>query len=158
MNLDIHELYEAMEHARGTETEELDRTLILRAYNFSKEAHKEQLRASGEPYFTHVFATAKNCARFGMDATTVAAGLLHDTIEDTATTEDDILREFGPDILFLISGVTKLGTLKYQGRERTIESLRKFFLAVAEDIRVVVIKLADRLHNIQTLEDRKSVV
>lgn len=129
-----------------------DRALIERAWDFAKHAHEGQLRKSGEPYFTHVAAVAENLARFNMDAKTVAAGLLHDTIEDTAVTEDDVRSAFGDDVLFLVNGVSKLGTLKYRGRERHVESLRKFFVAMAEDVRVLIIKLADRLHNIRTLE------
>ena len=87
-----------------------------------------------------------------MDAKTIAAGFLHDVLEDTKTTEEDLEKEFGKDIVFLVNGVTKLGTLKYHGRERHVESLRKFFVAIANDLRVVVIKFADRLHNLRTLE------
>jgi GTP pyrophosphokinase len=126
--------------------------LIEKACVFAEKAHEGQLRASGDPYFTHVLATAKNLASFGMDATTIAAGLLHDTIEDGKATEEEIQTEFGDDILFLVQGVTKLGKVKYQGRERHAESLRKFFVAVAADFRVLMIKLADRLHNLQTLQ------
>ena len=132
-----------------------DTELLLKAHNTAQEAHKGQKRASGEPYFNHVFATAKNLALFGMDTTTIAAGFLHDTIEDTSVTEEDIQKEFGDEIVFLVNGVTKLGKLKYRGRERHVESLRKFFIAVAQDMRVVVIKFADRLHNVQTLKHIK---
>ncbi|HEY4715094.1 MAG TPA: RelA/SpoT family protein [Candidatus Paceibacterota bacterium] len=126
--------------------------LIRRAYGFAKVAHEGQVRASGDPYFTHVFETAKNLARFGMDSKTIAAGLLHDTIEDTDVEEEKVEHEFGKEIVFLVNSVTKLGKLKYQGRERHVESLRKFFVAVAQDFRVLMIKLADRLHNLQTLQ------
>ncbi len=129
-----------------------EKKLIRKAYYFAEKAHEGQKRASGEPYFNHVFATAKNLAEFGFDATTIAAGFLHDTVEDTEVTEEDIEKEFGKEIAFLVNGVTKLGTLKYQGRKRHVESLRKFFIAIAEDFRVVAIKLCDRLHNVQTLE------
>jgi len=107
---------------------------------------------SGEPYFTHLFETAKTLAELGMDAQTVAAGFLHDTLEDTKITEKEIEKEFSKEILFLINGVTKLGTVKYSGYERHVESLRKFFVAMAQDLRVVVIKFADRLHNLRTLQ------
>lgn len=129
-----------------------DKGLITKAYQFAKKAHAGQKRASGAPYFEHVYETGKNLAQFGMDATTIAAGLLHDTIEDTQVTEAELFEAFGTEIVFLVNGVTKLGALKYRGRERHIESLRKFFIAIAEDLRVVIIKLADRLHNVQTLE------
>lgn len=129
-----------------------DIALIERAYNFAEKAHEGQKRLTGEPYFNHVFETSKIIAQLGMDAQTIAAGLLHDVLEDTAITEDQIKDEFGDDILFLIKGVTKLGTLKYRGHERHVESLRKFFIAMANDLRVVIIKFADRLHNLRTLQ------
>ncbi|MBP9821636.1 MAG: bifunctional (p)ppGpp synthetase/guanosine-3',5'-bis(diphosphate) 3'-pyrophosphohydrolase [Candidatus Pacebacteria bacterium] len=147
----VDDLYKAMAESRGSAPTDEEKSLISHAYTFAEQAHTGQARASGEPYFNHVFETGKNCARFGMDAVTIAAGMLHDVIEDTTVTEDELKKEFGADILFLVLGVTKLGKVKYRGRERSIESLRKFFLAVAEDIRVVVIKLADRLHNVSTL-------
>lgn len=126
--------------------------LIEKAYVFAEKAHTGQKRMSGEPYFIHPFETAKILAKLGMDTQTIAAGLLHDVLEDTKITEEEIEHEFGPDILFLIKGVTKLGTLKYRGHERHVESLRKFFVAMANDLRVVIIKFADRLHNLRTLE------
>src|SRR3989344_3657181 len=129
-----------------------EEALIKKAYEFAKRAHEGQKRVSGDPYFFHVFETAKILAKFGMDEETIAAGWLHDTLEDTDTTEEEIKKEFGNDILFLIKGVTKLGTLKYRGHVRHLESLRKFFIAMASDLRVVIIKFADRLHNLRTLE------
>ena len=131
---------------------EKDRKLIEKAYAFAEKAHKGQLRNSGEPYFVHVFNVGKLLANYGMDAEIISAGLIHDTIEDTSVTEADIEREFGKDILFLVNRVTKLGKLKYRGEERHVESLKKFFMAVASDFRVLMIKLADRLHNLRTLE------
>lgn len=145
---DIKEVYTTY---KGTLSKK-DQELLQRAYDTAHKAHEGQKRASGEPYFNHVFATAKNLAEFGMDPVTIAAGFLHDTIEDTPVTEEEIQNSFGDEIVFLVNGVTKLGKLKYQGRERHVESLRKFFIAVAQDMRVVVIKFADRLHNVQTLE------
>lgn len=129
-----------------------DKLLIEKAYTFAQTKHDGQLRRSGEPYFTHVVGVATNCIAFGMDTVTIVAALLHDTLEDTETTEEEIREGFGDEVLFLVKGVTKLGKLKYQGRERHVESLRKFFVAIAEDIRVLIIKLADRLHNVSTLE------
>jgi GTP diphosphokinase / guanosine-3',5'-bis(diphosphate) 3'-diphosphatase len=126
--------------------------LVTEAYSFAQKAHEGQKRMSGEPYFYHVFETAKILAQLGMDAETVAGGFLHDVLEDTEIQEEEIEKNFGPDILFLIKGVTKLGTLKYRGHERHVESLRKFFVAMANDLRVVIIKFADRLHNLRTLE------
>ena len=107
---------------------------------------------SGKPYFSHVFETSKILAKIGMDVTTIAAGLLHDVLEDTKVTEEELKKEFGDDILFLIKSVTKLGTLKYRGHQRHVESLRKLFVAMAQDLRVIIIKFADRLHNLKTLE------
>ncbi len=126
--------------------------LVVKAYEFAKRAHEGQKRLNGDPYFVHVFETAKILAKFGMDTQTIAAGLLHDVLEDTKTTEEELKKEFGEDIVFLVKGVTKLGTLKYHGHERHVESLRKFFVAMANDLRVVIIKFADRLHNLQTLQ------
>ena len=132
--------------------DEKDQALIEKAYHFAERAHEGQKRMSGEPYFSHVFATAKILAKLGMDAKTIAAGLMHDVLEDTSIPEEEMQKEFGDDIVFLVNGVTKLGTLKYRGHERHIESLRKFFVAMANDLRVVIIKFADRLHNLRTLE------
>ena len=129
-----------------------DRALIRDAYVFAEKAHAGQVRYSGEPYFNHVFATAMNLASLDMNANIISAGLLHDTIEDTKVKCQEIEKKFGKDILFLVEGVTKLGKLKYRGLERDVENLRKFFVAIAADPRVIVIKLCDRLHNVRTLE------
>lgn len=126
--------------------------LIKKAYNFSKNAHKNQKRDSGENYFSHVFETASQLAKWKLDSPSIAAGLLHDTIEDCGTSPDILEKEFGPDIRFLIEGVTKLGNLKYREEDKGIESLRKMILAISKDLRVVFIKLSDRLHNMKTLQ------
>jgi guanosine-3',5'-bis(diphosphate) 3'-pyrophosphohydrolase len=131
---------------------EKDIELITRAYEFAKKAHEGYVRYSGEPYFNHVFETAKILAELQAGPSTISAGLLHDVIEDTNITEVEIQKEFGKEILFLIEGVTKLGKLRYNGRDRYIESLRKLFVAMSQDIRVLIIKLCDRLHNMRTLE------
>jgi GTP pyrophosphokinase len=131
---------------------EKDKTLIEKAYKFAEQAHHGQLRKSGEPYFTHLTNTAKNLADLGMKAKTISAGLLHDVLEDANITEEELKKEFGEEIVELIKGVTKLGKVKYKGVERNVENLRKFFISVAKDLRVLVIKLADRLHNMETLE------
>lgn len=148
METDIQSIYTLMRKPPHKN----EKNLLVQAYEVAFKAHKEQKRANGEPYFNHVFATAKNLAEYGLDITTIVAGLLHDTIEDTIVTETEIRDQFGDEIVFLVNGVTKLGTLKYRGQERHIESLRKFFIAIAQDFRVVAIKLADRLHNVRTLE------
>ncbi len=129
-----------------------DTALIKKAYTIAEEAHRGVLRKSGEPYFIHVFETAKILAELKMDPLAICAGLLHDSIEDGVLTEEKIKAEFGEEILFLVNGVTKLGKLKYRGAERHIESLRKLFVASAQDIRVIIIKLCDRLHNMRTLQ------
>jgi len=131
---------------------ENDKILIEKAFNFALTAHEGQKRKSGEPYFVHVFETAKNLADLKMDTPTIVAGFLHDSIEDGVATEERIKNEFGEEVLFLINGVTKLGKVKYRGAERHIESLRKFIVASSEDIRVLIIKLADRLHNMRTIK------
>ncbi len=137
------------ETGRGLNKKEEE--LIEKAYNFAHQAHEGQKRETGDPYFTHVYETAKTLAKLGMDADTIAAGLLHDTLEDTKVTEKELKEKFGEDIVSLVKGVTKLGTLKYRGQLRHVESLRKFFVAMASDLRVVIIKFADRLHNLRTL-------
>jgi GTP pyrophosphokinase len=129
-----------------------DKKLIEKAYYFAETAHAGQKRNSGEPYFIHVFETAKILAELGMDAKTIVAGLLHDVLEDTDTSEETLTKGFGEEIVMLVNGVTKLGTMKYTGAERHVESLRKFFMAMAKDLRILIIKLADRLHNVRTLQ------
>ncbi|HTE48390.1 MAG TPA: RelA/SpoT family protein [Candidatus Paceibacterota bacterium] len=129
-----------------------DEELITKAYGFAERAHEGQKRKSGEAYFIHLFETAKILATLGMDAQTIAGGLLHHVFEDTKISEKELERVFGPEILFLVEGSIKLGTLKYRGRERYAESLRQLFVAMAEDLRVVIIKFADRLHNLRTLK------
>ncbi len=129
-----------------------DAEAVRRAYDFAQKAHGTELRKSGEPYIVHPEAIALTLARLGMDRDTVIAGILHDTIEDTPTTPDDIEREFGKTVRFLVESVTKLSKLKYRGLERHVESLRRLLVATANDIRVIIIKLADRLHNMETIE------
>ena len=130
---------------------EEDRDLIKKAYDYAEKAHIDHKRYSGEPYMVHLASVGKILAEMGMGARTVAAGLLHDTIEDTVVTSADIKREFGEEILFLVEGVTKLSSVRYYGSDRHNESLRKLFIATSQDIRVLIIKLVDRLHNMQTL-------
>ncbi len=129
-----------------------DKELVQKSYAFAQSAHEGQKRFSGEPYFNHVAHVGLYLATVRVDATTISAGILHDTIEDANVLPKTIEREFGKEVLKLVEGVTKLGKLKYRGIERHVESLRKFFIAMSNDIRVLLIKLADRLHNIQTLE------
>jgi len=131
---------------------EADRALVTKAYTFAEEAHREHTRYSGEPYMSHLAEVGMRLAEMGMGPRTVSAGLLHDTIEDTDVTAEDIRREFGDEILFLVEGVTKLSSVRYYGSDRHNESLRKLFVATSQDIRVLIIKLIDRLHNMQTLD------
>jgi GTP diphosphokinase / guanosine-3',5'-bis(diphosphate) 3'-diphosphatase len=129
-----------------------DTALVEKAYEYSKKAHEGQVRYSNDPYFVHPAATAKVLAEYGMDATTIAAGLLHDAVEDGRVARDEMEKEFGKELLFIVDGVTKLGKHKYRGSERHAESLRRLLVATASDIRVLIVKLADRYHNMQTLE------
>ncbi len=129
-----------------------DAELVRRAYAYAAEAHAGQKRVSGEPYITHPAAVAMLIAELGMEAATVAATLLHDVPEDTPRTVEDIRLEFGDEIGRLVEGVTKLGRLQGQSRDaHQAENIRKMFLAMADDLRVVIIKLCDRLHNMRTL-------
>lgn len=130
---------------------EADQELITRAYNFALKAHEGHKRYSGEPYMIHLASVGLDIAKTGLGPRTISAGLLHDTIEDTEVTAEDIRKEFGEEILFLVEGVTKLSSVRYYGVDRHNESLRKLFVATSQDIRVLIIKLADRLHNMQTL-------
>jgi GTP pyrophosphokinase len=126
--------------------------MLLRAYHFAEKAHEGQKRASGEPYFIHPCAVAEILVDLGLDAPTIAAALMHDIIEDTPVTEAQIRQEFGEEILTLVSGVTKLDKIVFKSREEEeAENFRKIFFAMAKDIRVIIIKLADRLHNMRSL-------
>lgn len=125
---------------------------VKKAFAFAKAKHEGQFRVSGEPFFMHPVAVANILADMGLDTSSIAAALLHDVVEDTDATEEDIIREFGDSVALLVSGVTKLGKIPYtSNEEQQIENLRKMFLAMAKDVRVIVIKLADRLHNLRTL-------
>ena len=130
---------------------------VTKAYHTAEEAHKEQHRVSGEPYILHPLAVAQILADMKIDTTTITAALLHDVVEDTACTLEDLRNEFGREVAFLVDGVTKLSRLNYRTKEdQQLNSMRKMFLAMAKDVRVVVIKLADRLHNMRTLRYMRS--
>lgn len=126
--------------------------IVVKAFHFASEAHKGQKRRTGEDYIYHSIATAYTLANMKMDLPTIAAGLLHDVPEDTDFSFEDIKNNFGNEIYNLVKGVTKLGTLRYRGLERYAENLRKMLLAMSKDLRIIIIKLADRLHNMETLE------
>jgi len=131
---------------------EVDTEVIMKAYNFAKKAHENQTRKSGEPYIEHSIFTAFELVQIRADLNTIVAGLLHDVPEDTEYTIEDIRKEFGDDIASLVNGITKLGKIKYRGIERYRENLKKMFLAITDDIRIVYIKFCDRLHNLKTLD------
>ncbi len=131
---------------------ENEREMLLSAYKYAEQMHSNQKRASGEPYFTHPCAVAEILVDLGLDAPTVAAAFLHDVIEDTPATKDDIINRFGQEVYTLVDGVTKLEKIHYQTHEEEdIENFRKIFVAMANDVRVIIIKLADRLHNMRSL-------
>src|SRR5580700_5917876 len=129
-----------------------DEDALNRAYVFSMKAHGAQMRASGDPYFSHPVEVAGILAGMKLDGSSIITGLLHDTVEDTVATLEDIERVFGPDIARLVDGVTKLSRLELQSDQtKQAENFRKLVLAMSEDIRVLLVKLADRLHNMRTL-------
>ena len=131
-----------------------DISMIEKAYKVASEAHKDQKRKSGEPYIIHPLCVAIILADLELDKETIVAGLLHDAVEDTWMTYEEVEKEFGGEVALLVDGVTKIGQLSYSSDkvEMQAESLRKMFLAMAKDIRVIMIKLADRLHNMRTLQ------
>ncbi|MCL4542709.1 MAG: HD domain-containing protein, partial [Deltaproteobacteria bacterium] len=127
--------------------------LFEKAYNFSKRVHRGQKRDSGEPYLTHPIEVAAIVAGLRMDCASIIAALLHDTVEDTLATLDDIKNEFGEEVATVVDGLTKLGRLSFKSSEELeAENIRKMIVAMAKDIRVIIIKLADRLHNLRTLD------
>ena len=130
-----------------------DREKILAAYEVAREAHKGQCRVSGEPYISHPIAVSIILVDLGMDSECVEAALLHDVVEDTDVTAEQVQKQFGADVALLVEGVTKLGKISFTSREeQQAENVRKMLLAMAQDVRVIIIKLADRLHNMRTIE------
>ena len=151
---DPEQLYQALVARVRKYHPSTDISMIEKAYRIAKEAHKDQVRKSGEPYIIHPLWVGIILADLEMDKETIVAGMLHDAVEDTDMTLDDITKEFGEEVALLVDGVTKLGQLSYSQDKLEVqaENLRKMFLAMAKDIRVIIIKLADRLHNMRTLE------
>ena len=148
--------YELVERVKSYDAD-ANEDLLNRAYVFSMKAHGSQLRASGDPYFSHPIEVAGILTDLGLDDETIATGILHDTIEDTVATPEDIQRLFGDNVARLVDGVTKLSRIEAQSdTERAAENLRRFLLAMSDDIRVLLVKLADRLHNMRTLKHLKS--
>src|ERR1700759_926001 len=130
-----------------------DAGIIRRAWEFCVEHHRGQLRASGEPYVLHPLEVAQVLAEMKLDATAIAAGLLHDAVEDTPVTTEDITEQFGEQVAHIVEGVTKIDKIQFANREdRQAENVRKMLLAMVSDVRVVLIKMADRLHNMRTLQ------
>ena len=150
----VHELMPGWRETEHPLHEKLDRDLLVRAYRFSEQAHRGQLRNSGDPYITHSVEVAKILADLQLDSITVASGLLHDVIEDTRLTLADVEAEFGKEIAAIVDGLTKIAKLPTGGstQERQVESYRKLLLSIAKDARVIIVKLADRLHNMRTLD------
>ncbi len=137
---------------RHEKSKRVDTKLILRAYEYAVKKHGDQLRKSGESYIIHPLNVAYILAEIGLDDKTICAALLHDVVEDTEATNDNITNEFGKEVADMVAGVTKLGTMQFESiEERQVEDYRKMFLAMGKDIRVILIKLADRLHNMRTL-------
>ncbi|HET7186496.1 MAG TPA: HD domain-containing protein, partial [Gemmatimonadaceae bacterium] len=132
----------------------LDEEVLARAYRFSEAAHRGQFRNSGEPYVTHCVEVAKILAELQLDTTTVASGLIHDVVEDTKISVAQVEKEFGSEIAAIVDGLTKIAKLPNSGsnQDRQVESYRKLLLSIAKDARVIIVKLADRLHNMRTLE------
>ena len=148
----VTELDQLVEQIHKYHTE-VDEAVIRRAYDFMAKAHEGQTRRSGEPYLQHPLAVAGILTFLKLDVTAIVAGLLHDTLEDTIATQDELQEQFGNDVAHLVEGVTKIGQISFQTyEEKQAENFRKMLLSMADDIRVVFIKLADRLHNMRTLE------
>ncbi|MDP1803584.1 MAG: HD domain-containing protein, partial [Acidimicrobiales bacterium] len=145
---DVRELVDLYKskHPKG------DTTLLTRAYTVAAEAHEGQVRRSGDPYIVHPLAVATILAELGLDASTLAAALLHDAVEDTGTSLADVTRDFGPEVAAMVDGVTKLDRVRFDSKEaQQAATMRKMLVAMAKDVRVLLIKLADRLHNMRTI-------
>jgi guanosine-3',5'-bis(diphosphate) 3'-pyrophosphohydrolase len=148
-----HGLYDSLMESIKNYMKAQEIALVEKAYHYAQKAHEGQVRNSGEPYIIHPLAVAQILASLELDAPTLVAGLLHDVVEDTPITLEEIEKHFGPEIALVVDGVTKLNKIDFRSKEeQQVENLRKMFLAMAKDIRVIMIKLADRLHNMRTLK------
>lgn len=147
MPIKVDDLVANLDEKYGSE----DIEIIKKAYDYAQTAHAGQFRHTGEPYFSHCTAVAQKLIDLKLPSNVIAAGILHDVPEDTEKTIEDVTEEFGTDIGSMVGAITKLGKVKYRGEDRYAENLRKMFVAMAEDIRVIFIKFADRLHNLETL-------
>ena len=148
MSEHLDELLKAIDVNKGYDIEKIERAFAL-----AESAHGEQKRATGEPYIIHPVAAALTVIQLGMDTDTVCAALLHDVVEDTSVTLDEIKKEFGPDVATMVDGVTKLSKIKFVSKEEAqAENVRKMMIAMAKDVRVIIVKLADRLHNMRTID------
>lgn len=152
MHMTMTDLQNKIEEIKSLYPQKRDKSLIQQAYDVAQSAHAKQKRESGEPYITHPLEVANILAKINMDTTTIAAALLHDVVDDTPITIEKIKKDFGEEIAFLVEGVSKLGKLKYRGLQRHAENLRKMLIAMAQDVRVILIKFADRIHNMETLD------
>ncbi|MFQ6613838.1 MAG: HD domain-containing protein, partial [Fidelibacterota bacterium] len=146
------ELYNKVTIPRNSDPEEIKK-ILWKAYAFGTRAHEGQKRRSGRPYFEHCLAVGKTLAEWNMDPVTIMGGLLHDTVEDTEVTKEELEREFGEDLTSLVDGVTKLGGIEFSSRkEKQAGNFMKLLLSVAKDMRVIIIKFADRIHNMSTIQ------
>lgn len=152
--IEIVHTFEDLERLIKNNYQQPNLTLVRRAFETAERAHRGETRFSGHPFISHPLAVAYKLAEMGFPASMIAAGLLHDVVEDTDITLEDLKRDFGKDVAGLIEGVTKLKKIKYHGVERYVENMRRMFMAMASDVRVIFIKFADRLHNLQTLYAR----
>ena len=149
----ILERYQALEDKVSAYTPGLDTQRLYRAFTYADAEHKGQLRKDGTPYITHPLAVAEIVADLGLDADSVIAALLHDTIEDTNATHEEVAKQFGETVAALVEGVTKLSRVQYTSKEEEqMENLRKMLIAMVKDIRVILVKICDRLHNMRTME------
>ena len=143
--------YQELEKLVKNNNPSADLSFLYLAYDFAKEAHREQKRVNGEPYINHALATAIYLAKIRTPLNIIIAGLLHDIPEETKINPEILKKNFGKDIANIVKGITKLGKIKYRGIERYAENLRKMFIAMAVDLRTILVKFADRIHNLQTL-------